>query len=101
MATDTGHVPIGNKLHSSPQILNIMHSRAGKAYDEATVQEDVRRLYNTRWFTPSGIRRIARLITERVGGGAICQSTGWPVCAGFRSAARPCRPCSAPLAWRI
>ncbi|MBN9122302.1 MAG: outer membrane protein assembly factor BamA [Planctomycetes bacterium] len=49
-------VPIGNRLHPSQQILNIMHSRAGKPYDEATVQEDVRRLYNTRWFTPSGIR---------------------------------------------
>lgn len=49
-------VPIGNKLHTSTQILNLMHSRAGKAYDEATIQEDVRRLYNTRWFTPSGIR---------------------------------------------
>ena len=49
-------VPIGNKLHTSPQILNIMHSRVGKTYDEATIQEDVRRLYNTRWFTPNGIR---------------------------------------------
>src|SRR4051812_48387145 len=49
-------VPVGNRLHPSPQILNIMHSRVGKPYDEATVQEDVRRLYNTRWFTPSGIR---------------------------------------------
>lgn len=49
-------VPIGNKLHTSQQILNIMHTRAGKTYDEATVQEDVRRLLNTRWFTPSGVR---------------------------------------------
>ncbi len=49
-------VPIGNKLHTAQQITNIMHTRAGKTYDEATVQEDVRRLYNTRWFTPSGVR---------------------------------------------
>lgn len=49
-------VPIGNRLHTSPQILNIMHTRVGKNYDEATIQEDVRRLLNTRWFTPSGVR---------------------------------------------
>ncbi len=49
-------VPIGNKAHSSAQILNVMHSRAGKPYDESLMQEDVRRLYNTRWFTPNGIR---------------------------------------------
>ena len=49
-------IPLGNKLHSPQQILNLMHSRVGKPYDDATIQEDVRRLYNTRWFTPSGIR---------------------------------------------
>ena len=49
-------VPVGNRIHSSPQIINLMHSRTGKPYDDATIQEDVRRLYNTRWFTPSGIR---------------------------------------------
>jgi outer membrane protein assembly complex protein YaeT len=49
-------VVVGNKLRATPQILNVMHLRAGRTYDEATIQEDVRRLYNTRWFTPSGIR---------------------------------------------
>lgn len=49
-------VPVGNRIHSSPQILNLMHLCVGKPYDDATIQEDVRRLYNTRWFTPSGIR---------------------------------------------
>jgi outer membrane protein assembly complex protein YaeT len=53
-------VPIGNKLHSSPQILNLMHARVGKPYDDATIQEDVRRLYNTRWFTPNGIRILTQ-----------------------------------------
>src|SRR5262245_46825891 len=53
-------VPIGNKLHTSQQILNLMHTRASKNYDEATIQEDVRRLYNTRWFTPSGIRILTQ-----------------------------------------
>ena len=60
-------VPIGNKLHTSQQILNIMHTRAGKNYDEATIQEDVRRLYNTRWFTPNGIR----ILTTNEGDGRI------------------------------
>jgi len=49
-------MPYGNRLHPSKQILDIMHTKVGKTYDEATIQEDVRRLYNTRWFTPSGIR---------------------------------------------
>lgn len=47
---------VGNKLRATPQILNVMHTRAGRPYDEATVQEDVRRLYNTRWFAPNGVR---------------------------------------------
>ena len=57
-------VPVGNKLHSSQQILNLMHSRSGKNYDDATIQEDVRRLYNTRWFTPSGIRILTTNETD-------------------------------------
>ena len=57
-------VPVGNRLHQSQQILNIMHSRPGKAYDEATIQEDVRRLLNTRWFTPSGVRILTQNETD-------------------------------------
>src|SRR5262245_26967032 len=53
-------IPIGNKLHTSGQILQQMHTRVGNRYDEATIQEDVRRLYNTRWFTPSGIRILTQ-----------------------------------------
>ncbi len=60
-------VPVGNRIHSSPQIINLMHSRAGKPYDDATIQEDVRRLYNTRWFTPSGIR----ILTTNEGDGRV------------------------------
>ena len=46
----------GNRIHSTAQLLNVMHSRAGKPYDQALIQEDVRRLQSTRWFTPDGIR---------------------------------------------
>ena len=60
-------VPVGNRIHSSPQIINLMHSRTGKPYDDATIQEDVRRLYNTRWFTPSGIR----ILTTNEGDGRV------------------------------
>ncbi len=46
----------GNRIRPTAQILNIMHSRAGKPYDQALIQEDVRRLQSTRWFTADGIR---------------------------------------------
>ncbi|QJW96252.1 outer membrane protein assembly factor BamA [Frigoriglobus tundricola] len=49
-------VPMGCRLHPPEQILNQMRSRVGKAYDDLTIQEDVRRLINTRWFTPDGVR---------------------------------------------
>jgi outer membrane protein assembly complex protein YaeT len=48
-------IPIGNKLHTSQQILRILHSQAGKPYDDNTIQEDVRRLYNTHWFMEGAI----------------------------------------------
>jgi outer membrane protein assembly complex protein YaeT len=48
-------VPVGNRLHSSQQILTVLHSQVGKPYDDATIQEDVRRLYNTRWFMDGAI----------------------------------------------
>jgi outer membrane protein assembly complex protein YaeT len=50
--------PIGNRLHTTQQILNILHSRAGKPYDGLTMQDDVRRLHDTRWFTPGGVRVV-------------------------------------------
>jgi outer membrane protein assembly complex protein YaeT len=49
-------VPVGNRVRSAEHIVNAMHSRPGKKYDEATVQEDVRRLHATKWFTPGGVR---------------------------------------------
>ena len=49
-------VPVNNRVHSSEQIIGIMHSRTGKLYDEAVVQEDIRRLHGTKWFTPGSIQ---------------------------------------------
>lgn len=46
----------GNRIRPTAQILNVIHARAGKPYDQALIQEDVRRLQNTRWFTPDGVR---------------------------------------------
>ncbi|MDY3559984.1 outer membrane protein assembly factor BamA [Gemmata sp. JC673] len=46
----------GSRLRSPAQILNMVHTRAGKPYDQALVQEDVRRLQSTRWFTADGVR---------------------------------------------
>ena len=49
-------VPVHNRVHSSEQIVGLMHSRVGKPYDEAVVQEDIRRLHATKWFTPGTIQ---------------------------------------------
>ena len=49
-------IPIGNKVRSAEQIQNVMHSRPGKVYDEARLQEDVRRLHLTKWFSPGGVQ---------------------------------------------
>ncbi|MCI0703098.1 MAG: outer membrane protein assembly factor BamA [Planctomycetia bacterium] len=57
-------VPLGNKNRKSAQIINVMHSRVGRPYDEALVQEDVRRLHATRWFTPGGIQILTRNETD-------------------------------------
>ncbi|MCE9563176.1 MAG: outer membrane protein assembly factor BamA [Planctomycetes bacterium] len=48
--------PIGNTVHTAEQIRQVMHTRPGVAYDEATAQEDVRRLNNTKWFDPGHIQ---------------------------------------------
>src|SRR5207249_1920814 len=45
-----------NHTRTPAQILNLIQSRPGKSYDEATVQEDVRRLHATRWFAPGGVQ---------------------------------------------
>lgn len=49
-------VPVNNRTRTAAQILNLVQSRAGKPYDEALIQEDVRRLHGTRWFAPGGVQ---------------------------------------------
>lgn len=50
-------VPVNNKVHSTELILSQMWgTKPGKPYDEAAVAEDVRRLFNTKWFAPGGVR---------------------------------------------
>lgn len=49
-------VPINNKMRSREHILGVMQSRPGKPYDEGLMQEDVRKLQSTRWFTPGGVQ---------------------------------------------
>lgn len=49
-------VPVHNRVHTSEKIVGLMHSRAGKPYDEAVIQEDIRRLHGTKWFTPGSIQ---------------------------------------------
>ena len=50
-------VPVNNRVHSTDLILSQMWgTKPGKPYDEAAVAEDVRRLFNTKWFAPNGVR---------------------------------------------
>jgi len=49
-------VPVHNRVHTSEQIVGLMHSKTGKPYDEAMMQEDIRRLHGTKWFTPGSIQ---------------------------------------------
>jgi len=49
-------LPVNNKVHSSELVLSQMHTRPGKPYDETIIQDDVRRLLNTKWFAPGGVR---------------------------------------------
>jgi outer membrane protein insertion porin family len=53
-------IPVGNRVRSTNQIRAQMHSRPGVAYEEATVQEDVRRLHATKWFVPGGVQILTR-----------------------------------------
>ncbi|MBY0460860.1 MAG: hypothetical protein K2V38_26370, partial [Gemmataceae bacterium] len=54
----------GNRKCTTQQILNIMHSRAGRPYDQSTMQEDVRRLQSTRWFIPESISVVTTNETD-------------------------------------
>jgi outer membrane protein assembly complex protein YaeT len=49
-------VPVNNHNRTAAAILNLIQSRPGRPYDEATIQEDVRRLHGTRWFAPGGVQ---------------------------------------------
>lgn len=49
-------IPVNNKVHKTELILGQMNTRPGKPYDEAVIQDDVRKLLNTRWFAPGGVR---------------------------------------------
>jgi outer membrane protein assembly complex protein YaeT len=49
-------VPVNNKVRSAQQIKSVIHTRAGRPYDEGVAQEDVRRLHATKWFTPGGVQ---------------------------------------------
>ncbi len=54
-------VPVGNHVRTADQIRQIMYSRPGVAYEEATVQEDVRRLHSTKWFVPGGVQILTKV----------------------------------------
>lgn len=54
-------VPMGLRTRKPDHVLAQMHSQKGKVYDEAVVQEDVRRLHQTRWFVPGGVEVRTRL----------------------------------------
>jgi hypothetical protein len=50
-------VPVNNRVHSKEHIQSQMTTRAGRAYDETAMQEDVRKLLATRWFAPGGVSK--------------------------------------------
>ena len=50
-------IPVSaTRMRTPEQVLGVMHTRAGRPYDETVANEDVRRLMATRWFTPDGVR---------------------------------------------
>jgi outer membrane protein insertion porin family len=53
-------IPVGNRLRPSDQIRAQMHTRPGVAYEEATMQEDIRRLNATKWFVPGAVQILTR-----------------------------------------
>jgi outer membrane protein insertion porin family len=53
-------LPVGNRVRTPEQIRSIMYSRPGVRYEETTLQEDVRRLHNTKWFIPGGVQILTR-----------------------------------------
>ena len=53
-------LPAGNRVRTADQIRQVMHSQPGHHYEEATVQEDVRRLHATKWFIPGGVQILTK-----------------------------------------
>ncbi len=60
-------VPLNNRVRKPEHILGVMQARPGRAYDEAQIQEDVRRLHATKWFVPGGVQ----VHTRPDGGGGV------------------------------
>jgi outer membrane protein assembly complex protein YaeT len=60
-------IPVGNRLRPSDQIRAQMITRPGIRYEEATVQEDVRKLNATKWFVPGSVQ----ILTRDDGGGRV------------------------------
>lgn len=56
--------PVGNRIRTADQIRSVMYSRPGVAYEEAVVQEDVRRLHATKWFVPGGVQILTKNDTD-------------------------------------
>lgn len=54
-------VPVGNRLRTPDQIRQVLHTRPGSRYEEATAQEDVRRLHATKWFVPGGVQVLTNI----------------------------------------
>ncbi|MGL6073725.1 MAG: outer membrane protein assembly factor BamA [Fimbriiglobus sp.] len=48
-------VPLDLKSVEPDYVRNLMHTRPGKPYDDATVNDDVRRLLNTQLFVPGSV----------------------------------------------
>lgn len=53
-------LPVGSRIRTPDQIRAVMYSRPGVRYEEATVQEDVRRLHGTKWFVPGGVQVLTK-----------------------------------------
>lgn len=52
--------PVGNRVRTADQIRSFMRSQPGTRYEEAIVQEDVRRLHATKWFVPGGVQILTK-----------------------------------------
>ncbi|HEY3788777.1 MAG TPA: outer membrane protein assembly factor BamA [Urbifossiella sp.] len=53
--------PVGNRVHTSEQIVALLHTKPGKPYIDAVAQDDVRRLESTKWFTPGTVKLFTQI----------------------------------------